>query len=433
MNSKKPSAPTGPRIYNLFPPLIGSVQKWEEHLQRIADMRFNWIFLNPFHQVGASGSLYSVKDYYQLNPLFQGNDHKPADELLRHFVRCAEKHNLRVMMDLVINHTAIDSPLVEQNPEWYVHEKDGSVRSPRTVDPDDPQNVVVWKDLADVDFEHSSRRKELLDYWKDVARHYARLGFHGFRCDAAYKVPADAWQEIIEAGGEVDPRPLFFAETLGAKLNQVMQLHSAGFDYFFNSCKWWDFHSSWLLDQYEKLRHIARSIAFPESHDTERLAAETSGDERQLRLWYLLAAFFSTGVMMPVGYEFGFRKRLHVVETRPKDWEKTSCDLSSFIRAANEMKARTPVLNEEGPQERVTGTEPSLAWLLRRSDHSDERALALINTDANGPHDFSDDDLQRLLGAPREDIREITPPTPDISRVKRISLPPLTIRIFHRE
>jgi starch synthase (maltosyl-transferring) len=51
--------------------------------------RFNWIFLNLCHQTGASGSLYSVKDYYQINPLFQGEDREPADELLRHFIQRA--------------------------------------------------------------------------------------------------------------------------------------------------------------------------------------------------------------------------------------------------------------------------------------------------------------------------------------------------------
>jgi hypothetical protein len=48
---------SGPRIYNLFPPLIGSVGQWKEHLPRIARMRFNWVFLNPFHLPGFSGSL----------------------------------------------------------------------------------------------------------------------------------------------------------------------------------------------------------------------------------------------------------------------------------------------------------------------------------------------------------------------------------------
>ena len=37
----------GPRIYNLFPLLCGSVRQWEDHLPRIAAMGFDWVYVNP--------------------------------------------------------------------------------------------------------------------------------------------------------------------------------------------------------------------------------------------------------------------------------------------------------------------------------------------------------------------------------------------------
>src|SRR3546814_20410420 len=80
-----------------------------KHLPRIAGMAFDWIFLNPFHYPGFSGSLYAVKNYYALNPLFAGRSRKSADTILADFVEAAEKRDLAVMMDLVINHTARDS------------------------------------------------------------------------------------------------------------------------------------------------------------------------------------------------------------------------------------------------------------------------------------------------------------------------------------
>ena len=56
-------------IYNLFPTLAGSVRDWKPHLTRAASMGFNWIFINPIQFPGRSGSLYSIKDYFRLNPL----------------------------------------------------------------------------------------------------------------------------------------------------------------------------------------------------------------------------------------------------------------------------------------------------------------------------------------------------------------------------
>src|SRR5207244_12791589 len=113
------------------------------------------------------------------------------------------------------------------------------------------------------------------------------------------------------------------AATSGCTPAQVSALAGAGFDYIFNSAKWWDFRAGWLLDQYERLRRIAPSIAFPESHDTQRLAAEVGADghdqvaarqiEARLKFQLLFSACFSAGVMMPVGFEYGFRQKLDVV------------------------------------------------------------------------------------------------------------------------
>ena len=180
--------PQAPRIYNLFPLLAGSVEQWETHLPRIAAMGFNWVFVNPFHYPGFSGSLYAVKDYYRLHPVFQGDSQDDPATLLRHFVDAARGHGLQVMMDLVINHTSKDSLLAAEHPEWFAHEADGSLRSPFAVDPDEPHNVekrTVWGDLADIDFEHTPDRDGLIGYWQNLVRHYTDLGFDGFRCDAA--------------------------------------------------------------------------------------------------------------------------------------------------------------------------------------------------------------------------------------------------------
>ncbi len=423
----------GPRIYNLFPLLLGSVPEWEKHLPSIAAMKFNWVFLNPFHYPGFSGSLYAIKDYYRLHPICQGESQEKPEQLLKPFVKQAEEHGLAVMMDLVINHTAKDSDLVSQHPEWYAHEEDGSVRSPFVVDPDDPEKITVWGDLAEIDYSERPERDSLLSYWKEVIRHYTRLGFHGFRCDAAYKIPGEVWAQLIKAAQAVNPHVHFFAETLGAPLEQIEQLHSAGFDYFFNSAKWWDFHADWLLEQYEQFRHIAPSIAFPESHDTERLAAASNGEESRSRAWYLFSAFFSTGVMMPVGYEYGFQRALHVVETRPEDWEEPHFDLTSFIGAANAMKASTPVLNEEGPQRRFTPPDNPLVGLLRQSEHSSEKAVGLINTDTEQSQELTADRLAEVMGVAVEAIREITPlsKVASLTKEQQIQVAPYSMRLFY--
>lgn len=64
-------AATAPRIYNLFPLLVGTVEAWAAELPRIAAMNFDWVYLNPIHESGFSGSLYAIKSIDHLDPRFR--------------------------------------------------------------------------------------------------------------------------------------------------------------------------------------------------------------------------------------------------------------------------------------------------------------------------------------------------------------------------
>ncbi|HEX3538111.1 MAG TPA: maltotransferase domain-containing protein [Stellaceae bacterium] len=376
----------GLRVYNLLPTLAGPVERWREALPRIAGMAFNAVYLNPFHYPGFSGSIYAVKDYYRLNPLLRGKARAGDDELLRGFTKAAAEHGLRVIMDLVVNHTAKDSPLTAERPHWFAREPDGRLHSPFATDPADPSHKTVWGDLAEIDYGRP-QRDEIVAYFERLVRHYVGLGFAGFRCDAAYKVPAGVWRRLIGAARSVQPDVLFLAETLGAPVEDVLALDGAGFDYLFNSVKWWDFESGWLLDQYERFRHIAPSIGFPESHDTDRLVNELiaggvpqSEIEPRYRRAYAFAAAFSTGVMLPMGYEYGWSERFDVTAPGRKRPEPARFDLAPFIAAVNRIKAAVPALNDEGPQRLLTDQDDPLVALLRISETGGERALVLVNT-----------------------------------------------------
>jgi starch synthase (maltosyl-transferring) len=427
---------SGARIYNLFPSLVGSIDGWTAELPRIAAMGFNWVYVNPFHETGFSGSLYAVKNYERLNPLFRGDATVDDDTLLRAFVDAARVHGLRVMMDLVVNHTARDSVLASEHPEWFRRDASGAIVSPSANDPAEPGNVTVWTDLAELDYDERPERDALVAYFAGVVRHYAALGIGGFRCDAAYKVPVDVWRALIGAAHTVDPSAVFAAENLGAPREAVEALRPAGFDYLFNSSKWWDFRAPWLLEQYEAFRHIAPSIAFPESHDTPRLAAEL-GDrddaaiEAEYRFRYLFAAFFSSGVMMPIGYEYGASTPLDVVMTRPASREPARFDISAFIARVNAMKAGVPALNDEGAERAFAGTGEAIA-LLRNAAAGPSFALALLNPDATRDVAFEGDDvLRETSGA----LVDITPADTSamLAPGERVVLGPRELRVFASE
>lgn len=371
----------GPRIYNLFPLLAGPLPGWRPHLERAAAMGFTWIFVNAFHQAGYSGSLYSVKDYYTIDARLV-NGSAPPGEQLATMLREASGLGLSVMMDLVINHTAFDSPLIGEHPEWFRRDDKGRIVHPWAKD---GKRRVVWRDLAEVDNAGSPEREALWAYWRRLALQYAGMGFRGFRCDAAYQVPEALWRDIIGAVKAQYPDTLFLAETLGCTPAQTLNTARAGFDFIFNSSKWWDFREPWCLEQYALTAPVVPSIGFPESHDTPRLAAELDGDRAAVLQRYAFAAVFSTGVMMPIGFEYGFRKRLHVVRTTPQDWEVPTWDLTGAIGVIHRTKAALRALNEEGPNAPVALGDDRCVGFRKQTRDTTEAVLVVLNADRRAP------------------------------------------------
>jgi starch synthase (maltosyl-transferring) len=217
-----------------------------------------------------------------------------------------------------------------------------------------------------------------------MVQYYVKLGFDGFRCDAAYKVPAKLWEQLIGAARSKRAETLFVAETLGCRLAEVRGLATAGFDFLFNSSKWWNFDEPWCLEQHQEFGAIAPSIAFPESHDTPRLMADTGGLVQVQRQRYAFAALFSAGLMMPIGFELGFTRRMNVVQTTPDDWEQTDIDLTAHIRLINRLQREMPVLSVEGRWEVVT-TLDGPTTVLRKTARGLDPVVAVINKDWHEP------------------------------------------------
>jgi starch synthase (maltosyl-transferring) len=396
-------------IYNLFPLLAGKFTDWERHLLRASEMGFNWVFVNPIQRPGKSGSLYSIADCYDFNPVLVDQKSKKApQEQVKEAIKTAKKLGLNAMVDLVINHCSVDSDLIKSHPEWFLWESKGHVAHPFC---DEDGKKVVWKDLAKFDHRDTTDKEGLFQYFLNIVNFLIELGFEGFRCDAAYQVPKSLWERLIKEIKKGHPDVVFFAETLGCPSDQTRRTASAGFDYIFNSSKWWDFNSPWLMEQYVLTQEVVPSISFPESHDTVRLCEELHGNIQGLKQRYLFSALFSAGVMMPIGFEFGFCKRSHVVKTRPEDWEETDIDLTSFITEVNKLKSNQAIFQEEALTEILYAGNPNILLMWKASINDQEEALLILNKDIYNKQHFYAESLQEFVqaGAP---LRDLSPEYP---------------------
>ncbi len=391
-------------IYNLFPLLAGRMSQWDEHFRRAAAMHFEWVFINPIQKLGKSGSLYSIADYFQFNPAFlEPNGPLSPDDQVRQMTTRAREAGLKPMLDLVLNHCAMDSPLVREHPDWFVREPDGRVAKSFCFH---QGKKVVWNDLAKFDHQHSKDADGLFRFCLQVVERLAGLGFEGFRCDAAYQVPAQFWKRLIREIKAKHPHTCFIAETLGCTPEQTRSTARAGFSYIFNSSKWWNFNDWWLIEQYNLIRETVPTISFPESHDTPRLAEELNGNVEGLKQHYLFSALWSAGVMMPMGFEYGMRKPLHVVKTTPADWQRDGIDLCGYIAKVNEIKRSHPVFTAENPTGLLHTNNPNILLMWKASHRPAGEALLILNKDILHHQDFYTDHFRHFVqsGAPLKDV-----------------------------
>ncbi|MGA1796510.1 MAG: alpha-amylase family glycosyl hydrolase [bacterium] len=429
MNNQTVPHDSGPKIYNLFPRLAGTVDHWYPHIERASDMGFNWLYINPFHPTGSSGSLYAIVDHFGFNPLFFGPvNHDNPEKELRKFLDEAHRLGLRVMADLVINHTAKQSPLVKEHPDWYKRDEEGHLIHPGAMH---KGKMVYWRDLAEIDNLESPDRDALWNYWLSVSRHYLDLGFSGFRCDAAYQVPKDLWRFLIQALKAKSAGVTFFAETLGCSVDQTLDVARSGFEYIFNSFKWWDYQEPWFVDQHRRTRPVVPSVSFPESHDTARLAAELKDNLPQIKQRYLLSALITKGVMIPIGFEFGFHTRLNVKTTTAEDWEPVRIDLVEFIRQVNRLKDTHGIFMSETPLRMIPHPNKNISLLLKTIE-GQEHCLLLINK-SKGQKARLEIDLADVFPEPIGGIRDLSPERPlkKVPHVLDITLSPSEVKVLH--
>ena len=136
--------------------------------------------------------------------------------------------------------------------------------------------------------------------------------------------------------------------------------------------------------------------------------------------------------MIPAGYEFGFQKHLHVVNTRPQDWESPTYDLSGFITQVNRLKKRYVILLEEGPQQRVSPVGEPVVLLVKSRETQKGRMLAVINT-TREPQTAVVANLTEILGSPKSAWRDLTPDTEPMTLQPslELTLAPAEMRLFY--
>ena len=87
---------------------------WEKHLAGISKRGYNMIHFTPLQQRGASNSPYSIYDQLAFDPECFPRGEKDVAELVENMEK---NYNLLGMTDVVLNHTAHNSRLLQEHPD----------------------------------------------------------------------------------------------------------------------------------------------------------------------------------------------------------------------------------------------------------------------------------------------------------------------------
>jgi cyclomaltodextrinase len=188
-------------VYEVFPrqfSAAGNLAGVTERLDDLKHLGVDVIWLMPIHPTGrlkakgTLGSPYAVRDYYAINP-----DYGTPDDF-RKLVGAAHARGLKVMIDIVANHTAWDSVMMS-HPGYYKQDGAGHVLSPH---PD-------WADVAGLNYANPETRA----YMRGMMRYWVQtFDLDGLRCDAAGEMPTDFWDEVRDDLDRVHPGLFLLAE-----------------------------------------------------------------------------------------------------------------------------------------------------------------------------------------------------------------------------
>jgi cyclomaltodextrinase len=194
-------------FYEIFPRAFsaaGNLDGVTARLDELKDLGVTILWTMPIHPIGEKlrkgqfGSPYSVKDYYAVDP------HYGTVDDYKRLVAQAHQRHLKVIMDLVANHTAWDSVLM-RHPEYYKQDAQGKVTPP----------IPQWTDVAGLNFANPQLREymiTMMKYWVQTC------DVDGFRCDVASMVPTDFWAAARAALESVKPDIILLAEASEPKL-----------------------------------------------------------------------------------------------------------------------------------------------------------------------------------------------------------------------
>jgi cyclomaltodextrinase len=159
-------------------------------IRELAELGINTLYLQPVFKTHRKGQGYDIVDYFSLKEEFG------SDEELAALIKEAKAHGMKVLFDLVINHSSIHHPYAKNRIEYkgrshyndyYQTKHDGAKYSSHyTVDEFGFINYF-WNDLVNLNYDNEEVQRWMLE----ACKHWVNtFDIDGYRFDAIWGVMA---------------------------------------------------------------------------------------------------------------------------------------------------------------------------------------------------------------------------------------------------
>ena len=172
----------------------GSFKAFEAHIPRLKEMGVEVLWLMPVTPISEKGRKGSLGSYYACSSYTKLNAEFGSEQDFISLIQLAHKHEMKVIIDWVANHTGREHEWMQSHPDWFSQDEDGNFTERNG-----------WDDVVDLNFENQDMRAALIgamQYWVRT------FNIDGFRCDMAPLVPLDFWSKARKACETI--KPLFW-------------------------------------------------------------------------------------------------------------------------------------------------------------------------------------------------------------------------------
>ncbi|MCK5762182.1 MAG: alpha-amylase, partial [Candidatus Izimaplasma sp.] len=327
------------QVYNRNHNLTGTFNEFVLDLDRIKDLGVDVVYLLPIHKIGQKrkkgelGCPYSIQDYYSINPEYG------TITDFENLISEIHKRGMKLMIDIVYNHTSHDSVLLKNHPKYFYRDETGELAN----------KVGDWWDITDLDY---TKDITLWGYLIDALLYWVQLGVDGFRWDVASLLPAGFLEEAEERVHDVNPSIIFLSESVHGGFvrylrglghtalseSEIYQMFDMAYDYdthpYFETylqgkgtlkryLEELQRQEEIYPDNYVKMRNL-------ENHDFGRFAPMVKNDYKKIVNWTSLMFFSKGSTMMYAGQEYCDNNLPSLFDIDKVNWDGK--DITNIVR-----------------------------------------------------------------------------------------------------